>query len=69
MTGESMTPSREHGRSPLPIPRRSRHSDREVVFERMVKKSTTAIIYPILMRTNYSEWALVMHVNLQAAGL
>jgi hypothetical protein len=35
----------------------------------MVKKSTTAIIYPILMRTNYSEWALVMHVNLQAAGL
>jgi hypothetical protein len=37
-----------------------------VVIERVVKKSTAAIV---LTRTNYSEWALVMRVNLQAVGL
>jgi hypothetical protein len=37
-----------------------------VVIERVVKKSTAAIV---LTRTNYSEWALVMRVNLQVVGL
>jgi hypothetical protein len=37
-----------------------------VVIERVVKKSTAAIV---LTCTNYSEWALVMRVNLQAVGL
>jgi hypothetical protein len=35
----------------------------------VVEKSTAGIVYPMLMRTNYTEWSVVMHVNLQAAGL
>jgi hypothetical protein len=27
------------------------------------------IVYPMLMRMNYTEWSLVMRVKLQAAGL
>jgi hypothetical protein len=42
---------------------------RGVVIERVIEKSSAAIVYPVLTRTNYSEWALVMRVNLQAAGL
>jgi hypothetical protein len=38
--------------------------------ERVIEKSSSAdIVYPTLMRTNYTEWSLVMKVNLQAAGL
>jgi hypothetical protein len=38
--------------------------------ERVIEKSSSAgIIYPTLTRTNYTEWSLVMKVNLQAAGL
>jgi hypothetical protein len=33
------------------------------------KPSSASIVYPTLMRTNYTEWSLVMKVNLQAAGL
>jgi hypothetical protein len=46
------------------VPRGSCHSGREVVIERVIEKSTAVIIYPILTRTNYSEWALVMRVNM-----
>ncbi|XP_066324334.1 uncharacterized protein [Miscanthus floridulus] len=36
----------------------------------MVKEQTSgAIQYPMLMRSNYQEWALLMKVNLQATGL
>jgi uncharacterized membrane protein YgcG len=69
MSGKSFTPPRDRGRSPSPIPRRSRHCGWEVVIERVVEKATASIVYPILTCTNYSEWALVMRVNLQAAGL
>jgi hypothetical protein len=34
-----------------------------------VEKSSSAIVFPTLTHTNYSEWALVMRVNLQAAEL
>jgi hypothetical protein len=34
-----------------------------------VEKSTARIIYAVLTHTNYTEWCVVMHVNLQAAGL
>jgi hypothetical protein len=34
----------------------------------VVKKSSTNIVYPTLTRSNYTEWSLVMKVNLQAAG-
>jgi hypothetical protein len=29
----------------------------------------TEIVYPMLTCTNYTEWSLVMRINLQAAGL
>jgi hypothetical protein len=32
-------------------------------------KSTSGIVYPMLMRTSYTEWSSVMRVNLQASGL
>jgi hypothetical protein len=64
-----VTPPRSRKVSLSPVPCWSCHSGREVVIERVVEKSTAVIIYPILTRTNYSEWALVMWVNLQAAVL
>ncbi|WVZ77374.1 hypothetical protein U9M48_025249 [Paspalum notatum var. saurae] len=42
---------------------------REMVLERVVEKATAAVTYPMLTRTNYTEWSLVMRVILQAAGL
>jgi hypothetical protein len=42
----------------------------ERVIERVIEKSSSAgIVYPTLTRTNYTEWSLVMKVNLQTAGL
>jgi hypothetical protein len=35
----------------------------------VVEKASASIVYPIITRMNYSEWALVMHVNLQVVGL
>ncbi|KAG8095916.1 hypothetical protein GUJ93_ZPchr0013g34734 [Zizania palustris] len=54
-----------------PPPRRSRHHDggHGVVIERIIEKSFSTIVYPTLTRMNYTEWSLVMKVNLQAAGL
>jgi hypothetical protein len=41
-----------------------------VIFERVVERAGSAsLTYPVLTRTNYTEWSLVMRVNLQAAGL
>jgi hypothetical protein len=39
------------------------------VVEHVVEKSSAAIVYPTLTRSNYSEWAQVMQVNRQATGL
>jgi hypothetical protein len=42
----------------------------ERVIERVIEKlSSAGIVYPTLTRTNYTEWSLVMKVNLQATGL
>jgi hypothetical protein len=54
-------------RSPVPCRRGS--SGHGVIVERVIEKSVMGITYPVLTRTNYSEWSLVMRVNLQAAGL
>ena len=36
----------------------------------MIRERTTAVVqYPILTRSNYNEWTLLMRVNLQAQGL
>lgn len=65
-----LSPPRLHHRrrSPSPPPRRNRHRHGDVV-ERVVEKSSAGLVYPVLTRTNYTEWSLVMRVNLQAAGL
>ena len=34
-----------------------------------MKESSAAVQYPQLTHTNYHEWALLMQVNLEAAGL
>ncbi|WVZ53904.1 hypothetical protein U9M48_004791 [Paspalum notatum var. saurae] len=74
-------PTMGENRSPSPPPRRRvcqspgpRHGRRRgdaVVIERIVKESTGGggVQYPTLSRTNYAEWALLMKVNLEAAGL
>jgi hypothetical protein len=48
-----------------PAPRRPRHHG----GERVVERASSNIAYPTLTRSNYTEWSLVMMVNLQAAGL
>jgi hypothetical protein len=44
--------------------RRSRHNGSKVVIERVVEKAIAVIVYPVLSRTNYAKWYLVMRVNL-----
>ncbi|XP_071680544.1 uncharacterized protein [Lolium perenne] len=58
-------------RFPSPPPRRPHHRDagrREVVVERVVK-DVGGGSYPMLTRTNYTEWSLLMKVKLQARGI
>jgi hypothetical protein len=40
-----------------------------VVREVVRESGGSAVNYPTLMKTNYSEWAIIMHVQLQGAGL
>src|SRR4051812_46489070 len=39
------------------------------VIERVVRQTSSMVQLPLLTRTNYTEWALVMRVRLQAQGL
>ena len=56
--------------SPSLPPRGRRREDRRpVIVERVIKETTASMQYSILTRSNYSEWALLMRVNLQAQGL
>ena len=71
-------------KTPLPVARR-RHSTSPmarrgssptrrgggelVVRERVVRESTSSAQYPMLTRSNYAEWAMVMRVQLQAQHL
>jgi hypothetical protein len=59
---------REESLSPPPRWPHHRDGGRHVV-ERVVEKKATGIMYLMLMRTNYTEWSLVMCINLQAVGL
>jgi hypothetical protein len=36
---------------------------------RVVEKSSSNIVYPTLTQSNYTEWSIVMMVNLQAVRL
>jgi hypothetical protein len=40
-----------------------------MVVQCVVKEKSVAVQYPMLTRTNYQEWSLLMKVNLQAQGL
>jgi hypothetical protein len=54
---------RRHGRSHS---RRSRNrNSRSRVVERIVERPSANVAWPMLTRTNYPEWALVMEVNFQ----
>lgn len=63
--GQSHTPHRR-GRRQSPSPPRNR--GRQLVVQRVVKEGGS-VTYPTLTRTNYSDWAVLMRVNLQAQGL
>uniref|UniRef100_A0A453QQD9 DUF4219 domain-containing protein n=1 Tax=Aegilops tauschii subsp. strangulata TaxID=200361 RepID=A0A453QQD9_AEGTS len=39
------------------------------IIERVVRQTSSMVQLPPLTRTNYTEWALVMRVRLQAQGL
>jgi hypothetical protein len=59
----SRSPPRRRGRSSS---RHSRHRDSgSRVVERVIERSTANVAWPMLTRTNYPEWALVMEVNFQ----
>jgi hypothetical protein len=54
-------------RSPRRRRRRSgsRHRSGSRIVERVVERSSANVAWPMLTRTNYPEWALVMGVNFQ----
>jgi hypothetical protein len=54
MTGGLKTPPWDRPRSLLPVPRRSRNGDREVVIKQVVEKASVSNVYPVLTRMNYS---------------
>ena len=56
--------------SPSPPPRGRRCEDgRRVVIVRVIKEMTASVQYPLLKRSNYNEWTLLMRANLHAQGL
>jgi hypothetical protein len=63
-----------HSRSPLRWARWCGRSERgrgEVIVERIIEKQVVVAAgnFPILTKTNYYDWAALMHVMLQARGL
>jgi hypothetical protein len=55
----SRSPPRCRGRS------HSRHRSGSRIVERIIERPSANVARPMLTRTNYSEWALVMQVNFQ----
>ena len=55
----SRSPPRRRGRS------HSRRRSSSRVVERVIERSSANVAWPMLTRTNYPEWALVMEVNFQ----
>ena len=39
------------------------------MVQHVVKEATGSVTYPMLTRTNYTEWAILMRVNMQAQGI
>ncbi|BAH93049.1 Os05g0283600 [Oryza sativa Japonica Group] len=44
-------------------------NDRGLVIHRVVKEAGGAANYPVLTKTNYNEWSLLMKIKLQARCL
>jgi len=63
----SPSPSRRRGRSRSSRPRTRDAGQR--VFERVIERPSANVAWPMLTRTNYPEWALVMKVNFQTLGV
>jgi hypothetical protein len=66
MTSRSRTPVDElgRGRSPPHRPRGGHGVGDCVVVEKVA--STGPVSYPLLMKTNYNDWALLMKIKLEA---
>jgi hypothetical protein len=66
VTSESSRPSRR-GRSPQ---KRTPGGD-QIVVERVVEKVASAgpANYPILTKSNYNQWSLLMRIKMEARGL
>src|SRR5438105_12485890 len=77
MVGSSISrsPSRSpRRRDPPAPPRRGRsparcHGREVVARERVIREGGGGAQYPVLTRTNYADWAIIMRVQLQAQGL
>ncbi|VAH22381.1 unnamed protein product [Triticum turgidum subsp. durum] len=76
--GSQSRPSQDGSQSPAPEERRGRSRSRrghrgEVVVREIVRETAISgsvpITFPMLTRSNYSEWALIMECNLHAASL
>jgi hypothetical protein len=71
MAGDrSHTPTDEEcrGRSLSRRPRGGRRGGERLVVERVVEKvaSASPVNYPLLLKTNYNDWALLMKIKLEA---
>ena len=66
--GRSPSPPPRRRASPSPAPHRGRQRG-EVVIERIREGGGGSVQYPMLTRTNYQEWVLLMRVNMQAQGI
>jgi len=54
-----------HHESPSPERRRG-HRGRSLVVQTMYKESRAGTPWPMLTKTNYNEWSLLMKVKMQA---
>jgi hypothetical protein len=69
-SGESQDCERGvHPFSLSPLRHPCHHGGERIIIEHVIEKSSLSIVYPTLTRSNYTEWSLVMKVNLQAVGL
>ena len=66
--GRSHTPPRRRRPSLSPTPRRGRRPP-EVIIRRTVKETGASVQYPMLTRSNYQEWVMLMQVNMEAQGI
>jgi hypothetical protein len=67
-SGHSHTPPRRHRLSLPPEPTRG-HDGPKIIVRQTIKEANATIQYPTLTRSNYDEWAMLMQVNMEAAGI